>query len=104
MASQGKATAEDSLKVFPRGWCWGRPEFKARMLERMAGKLGEHHFGAMRLETADVKAERIMPVELARLPGSPIPGSTRNEPHAGRTKSWVRPSGKFLRVLVATFP
>jgi hypothetical protein len=37
------------------------------MLERMQGKLGEHHSGALRLETAEAKAERIMAEELARL-------------------------------------
>ena len=37
------------------------------MQERMEGKLGDHHSGAMRLKTADAKAERIIKEELARL-------------------------------------
>ena len=37
------------------------------MLERMEGKLGEHHSGAMRLETAEAKADRIVREELVRL-------------------------------------
>jgi len=58
---------EESLAPFRRGWCLGSPEFKARMLERMEGKLGEHHSGAMRLETAEAKADRIVREELVRL-------------------------------------
>ncbi len=37
------------------------------MIERMVGKLGEHHSGAMRLETAEAKAEGVLREELARL-------------------------------------
>lgn len=55
------------MAPFRRGWCLGSPEFKARMIERMEGKLGEHHFGAIRLETAEAKAEGMLREELARL-------------------------------------
>jgi putative transposase len=58
---------EEGLKVLRRGWCYGSKEFKERMLEFMAGKLGENHSGELRLETAESKAERIISAALARL-------------------------------------
>jgi hypothetical protein len=50
-----------------RGWFLGPPEFKAQLLERMEGKLGEHHAGALKQESAEAKAERIIREELRRL-------------------------------------
>jgi hypothetical protein len=58
---------EEAMKVFRRGWCLGSKEFKGRMLEKMEGKLGEHHSGQLRLETAEAKADRIMAEELQKL-------------------------------------
>ena len=37
------------------------------MLEKMEGKLGEHHSGELRRETAEAKAKRIVAQELRRL-------------------------------------
>jgi hypothetical protein len=37
------------------------------MLEALEGKLGEHHSGELRRESAEVKAERIVAEELKRL-------------------------------------
>ena len=50
-----------------RGWCLGPPEFKAQLLERMEGKLGDHHAGELKRESAQAKAERIIREELRRL-------------------------------------
>ena len=50
-----------------RGWCLGPPEFKAQLLERMEGKLGEHHAGELKRESAAAQAERIIREELRRL-------------------------------------
>lgn len=55
------------LQPLRRGWCLGSEAFRREMLERMAGKLGAHHSGAMRLETAEAKAEGIVQEELRRL-------------------------------------
>jgi hypothetical protein len=44
----------------------GPAEFKAALLERMAGKLGEHHSGQLRRESAEAKGERIIGEELKR--------------------------------------
>jgi hypothetical protein len=50
-----------------RGWCLGPAQFKADLLERMEGKLGEHHAGELKRESAETKAERIIRQELKRL-------------------------------------
>ncbi len=56
-----------ALKSLRRGWYLGSQEFKDRMLEKLDGKLGEHHSGQLRLETAEAKGKRIMDEELRRL-------------------------------------
>jgi len=58
---------EESLKTLRRGWCLGSPEFKQRQLEELDGCVGAHHFGELRLEVAEAKAERIIREELTRL-------------------------------------
>jgi len=50
-----------------RGWCLGGEAFKKAVLERIEGRLGEHHAGQLRRESAEAKAERIIGEELARL-------------------------------------
>ncbi|MEO8428991.1 MAG: hypothetical protein ABI651_17995 [Verrucomicrobiota bacterium] len=45
-------------------------EFKRQMLERMEGKLGEHHTVKLRRESAAARAERIIVEELAARPKS----------------------------------
>ena len=54
-------------RAIRRGWCLGSAEFKASLLARMAGKLGEHHSGELKRERAETKAGRIMAEELKRL-------------------------------------
>ena len=50
-----------------RGWCLGPAEFKAELLERMAGKLGEHHAGDPKRECTEARGERIISQELKHL-------------------------------------
>jgi putative transposase len=57
----------EEWKPIRRGWCLGSGEFKAKLLEMMEGKLGEHHSGEMRVESAQAKADRIIAQELKRL-------------------------------------
>ena len=54
-------------KAIRRGWCLGPAEFKARLLEQLDGKLGQHHSGQLKRETAEATAERIIREELKRL-------------------------------------
>jgi hypothetical protein len=58
---------EQGLKALRRGWLLGSEGFRQRMLEQIDGKIGEHHSGQLRLETAEAKAERIVAEELHRL-------------------------------------
>ena len=54
-------------KAIRRGWCLGPAEFKAKRLEQLEGKLGPHHSGELKRETAEARAERIIREELKRL-------------------------------------
>jgi hypothetical protein len=58
---------EASLKALRRGWCLGSGEFKQQTLEAIEGQVGEHHYGPLRLESAQARAERIVAEELSRL-------------------------------------
>ena len=53
-------------KAVRRGWCFGEKEFRAELLEQMSGKMGSHHGGEERSETAGVKAGRVLKEELER--------------------------------------
>ena len=39
-------TDPEALKVFRRCWCLGSQEFKQQMLQKVEGRLGEHHSGS----------------------------------------------------------
>ena len=58
---------EQEWKPLRRGWFLGSEEFKAKLLERMEGQLGEHHSGQLRHESAAAKGERIILAELKRV-------------------------------------
>jgi len=55
------------LQALRRGWLLGSQEFRDQMLEQIDDKIGEHHFGKLRLQTAEAKAEGIITEELGRL-------------------------------------
>jgi putative transposase len=65
-ARRTEETDGEEFKAIRRGWCFGPAEFKARLLERMEGKLGDHHSGELKRESAAGKAERIIAGELKR--------------------------------------
>lgn len=58
---------EQTFKALRRGWCLSSKEFKQQRLEELDGRVGQHHFGELRLELAQAKAERIIGEELQRL-------------------------------------
>jgi len=58
---------EQGLKALRRGWCLGSDDFRRQMLEKIEDKLGDHHSGELRRETAEAKAERIIAQELRQL-------------------------------------
>jgi hypothetical protein len=45
---------------------WGSEEFRQELLERMEGGLKRHHTGALRKESAQVKAEKLLAGEFKR--------------------------------------
>jgi len=64
-----RAQEDDDAQWAPlrRGWCLGGEDFRQELLDRIGGKLGEHHAGQLRGESASAKAERIIGEELQRL-------------------------------------
>jgi hypothetical protein len=58
---------EETLQAFRRGWYVGSKAFRQEQLARMEGKLGQHHAGDLRHETAEAKGDRIVAEELQRL-------------------------------------
>jgi putative transposase len=63
-AGEGDA---NQWKGMGRGWCFGTPEFKQGLLERMHGHFGPNHSGKMRQEAGGERAEAIIAKELRRL-------------------------------------
>jgi putative transposase len=55
-----------ALKTLRRGWCVGSEAFRRELLEQMEGKLGRHHGGVARQETAEQRASRLLAEELER--------------------------------------
>lgn len=49
------------------GWCLGDEEFREELLAAFHGRLGEQHAAALRMESAEQKAGRIVAEELSRL-------------------------------------
>jgi putative transposase len=74
---RAEKTDQREWKPLKRGWCLGSEGFKAKLLERMEGKLGEHHSGRLRHESAAAKGERIIAAELKRLKWSEADLSSR---------------------------
>lgn len=53
-------------KAVRPGWCFGEETFRSELLEQMSAKLGAHHGGRERFESAEVKADRLAGEETAR--------------------------------------
>ena len=81
---------EGWLKVFRRGWYVGSEAFRQEQLARMEGKLGAHHSGELRRETAEAKGERIIAEELKRLGWSESDLVIRPKNDAGKMAIAVR--------------
>jgi REP element-mobilizing transposase RayT len=65
-ARRHEAMEEAEYEPLRRGWGLGGEAFRKEMLERMEGRLGEHHAGELKRESALVRAERIVAEELGR--------------------------------------
>ena len=53
-------------KALRRGWCLGDKTFRQELLEQMDGRMGEHHYGDERRESAQDKAQRLVRQGLRR--------------------------------------
>ena len=51
-------------KALRRAWCIGSEEFRRELLEQMEGKMGRHHGGVERQQTAEQWANRLLAEEL----------------------------------------
>jgi len=79
-----------AMEAFRREWCLGSEAFRKEQLERMEGRLGQHHAGELRLETAQAKAERLIAEELRRLGWSAEDLVRRPKNDAGKLTIAVR--------------
>ena len=62
---RGQASGGD-WKAIRRGWCLGDETFRKELLAQMTEKMGEHHYGPERHESATETAERIVQTALAK--------------------------------------
>ena len=53
-------------KSIRRGWCLGDRAFREELLGQMSERMGEHHYGEERGQSAEEKAERIVREELQK--------------------------------------
>jgi REP element-mobilizing transposase RayT len=57
----------ETFQRIRRGWCLGEDIFRKELLAVAEGRIGEHHYGAHRHESAEDKANRIVRETLASL-------------------------------------
>ena len=81
---------EERLKALRRGWCLGTEGFRQELLERAEGRLGEHHSGALRQESTEAKAERIIGEELGCRGWRECDLAARRKSDAGRLEIAAR--------------
>ena len=56
----------EEWKAIGRGGCLGEEAFREELLAQMSSRVGEHHYGSERRESAEEKAERIVREELGK--------------------------------------
>jgi hypothetical protein len=64
-ASRQSAKAKD-WKPIQQSWCLGDEQFRRELLEQMSSKMGEHHGGREKQQSAEAKAERLIEAALAQ--------------------------------------
>src|SRR5207247_295694 len=47
-------------RAIRRGWCLGDEGFRRELLQQIDGRMGEHHYGEERRESAEAKAQRLV--------------------------------------------
>lgn len=66
MEERRRLDQTEAITKMERGWYLGDEEFRGELLAQMEGKMGRHHGGAERRESAEQKAQRILHEELKR--------------------------------------
>jgi putative transposase len=66
MEERRKLDEPDACRTVRRGWCLGGEEFRKELLARMHTRMGKHHGGPERRESAEQTAGRMLKEELAR--------------------------------------
>ena len=85
-----EAGDQEALKALRRGWCLGSEQFKQQKLEQLDGQVGQHHFGQMRLEVAQAKAERIITEALRQFGWQEADLLNRRKRHPAKLEIAVR--------------
>jgi hypothetical protein len=66
MEERRRLDQTEGIRKMRRGWYLGDEEFRRELLAQMDGKMGRHHGGAERRESAEQKAGRILQEEHKR--------------------------------------
>ena len=66
MEARRAGEREQEYKPLRRGWCLGGKAFRKELLEQMAERRGEWHYGAELQESAEARAEGLIAAELKR--------------------------------------
>lgn len=69
-----------------RGWFFGSDELKQELLARASERVGANHYGGERQESGEVKAERLVREELARLGWTEAELVRRRKGDAGKVR------------------
>jgi putative transposase len=60
MAERCAGEAGSDWDEVRQSWCLGSDAFRQRLLEMIDGRIGEHHYGQQRKESAEDKAQRVI--------------------------------------------
>ena len=66
MEERGRSDPTEWIKEMRRGWYLGDEEFRRELLAPMDGKIGPHHGGPERRESAEQRAQSLLHEELKR--------------------------------------
>lgn len=61
-----RAEEDEDYRSIRRGWFLGDETFRQELLEQMSARVGADHYGAVRAENQEAKAERIIQEEMKR--------------------------------------
>lgn len=86
MEERRRSEHTEGIQKMRRGWYLGDEEFRRELLAQMEGKIGQHHGGPERRESAEQKAERILKEELTRRGWDPKELKRRRKADPGKVE------------------